>query len=69
MDNTWDSIEAEEELLEEVQDSLREPCKLPYHSQFFPGLYIHLSFDGGSRNGIGTAGFVIADSETGEVER
>ena len=69
MDNTWDNIEAEEELLEEVQDSLREPCKLLYCSQFFPGPFIHLSFDGGSHNGIGTAGFVIADSETGEVER
>ena len=69
MDNAWENIEAEEELLEEVQDSLREPCKLPYRSQFFPGPFIHLSFDGGSRSGIGTAGFVIADSETGEVER
>ena len=69
MDNTWDSIEAEEELLEEVQDSLREPCKLPYRSQFFPGLFTHISFDGGSRRGIGTAGFVIADSKMGEVER
>mgnify|MGYP003422938598 CR=1 FL=1 len=30
--NTWEENEVEEDLLEDVQDSLREPCKLPYRS-------------------------------------
>jgi ribonuclease HI len=45
-------------------------AKLPNHSKFLSGPFIHAAFDGGcTPESVGTCGYVIAISTTGEVVR
>lgn len=46
------------------------PARVPRRGTFSRGPYVHVQFDGGAaRNGIATAGYVIADSRGQEVVR
>ena len=58
----------EDELAQSVAPSL-ETEFTPGGSRFVPGDFIHVQFDGGSANGVGTGGFVILRSDGQELVR
>ena len=52
-----------------AERALRKPLSIPAKSRFLPGKFVHVQFDGGSEDGLGTGGFVIIDGEGKEVVR
>ena len=52
-----------------AESALQRPMHLPPRARFAPGKAIHVQFDGGSTDGIGTGGFVILDGDDNEIVR
>ena len=52
-----------------AESALQKPVHLPPRARFAPGKAIHVQFDGGSADGVGTGGFVILDGDDNEVVR
>ena len=46
-----------------TERALRKPLSSPAKSRFLPGKFMHVQFDGGSEDGLGTGGFVIINGE------
>jgi hypothetical protein len=51
------------------EEQATRPVMLAPKARFAAGPFVHLAFDGGSRNAEGTAGFVIATSDGTEIRR
>ena len=49
--------------------ALRKPLSIPAKSRFLPGKFVHVQFDGGSEDRLGTGGFVIIDGEGKDIIR
>lgn len=50
-------------------EEILKPYAIPRASRFEPGPYVHVQFDGGSAQGVGTGGFVILDPSGEEIIR
>ncbi len=55
--------------MKKAEGALQKPIHMPPKARFQPGPHIHVQFDGGSQNGIGTGGFVILDQDQKEIIR
>ena len=53
----------------QVLSALKQPMHLPPKAQFIEGDSVHVQFDGGAQDGVGTGGFVILDKNEKEVVR
>jgi hypothetical protein len=63
-------VEDDEGLDAQLLRQLETPARLPKWGVFKKGRFVHAAFDGGaSKEGIGTAGYVIADATGQEVVR
>ena len=67
-DNEW-ADESASSSDEDEQEHAKRPVVLAPKSWFGPGPFIHVAFDGGSRNSEGTAGYVIGLSNGFELRR
>ena len=45
------------------------PIRIPLRARFMKGKAVHVKFDSGSQDGIGTGGFVILDGDGKEIVR
>jgi hypothetical protein len=66
----WEQLEGElgaAEPTPELQEQLSTPANMPRKARFTDGPAVHIFFDGGSKQGLGTAGFVILDTLEREV--
>ena len=52
-----------------AERALRKPLSILAKSRFLPRKFVHVQFDRGSEDGLGTGGFVIIDGEGKEVVR
>ena len=52
-----------------AESALQRPVHLPPRARFAPGKAVHVQFDGGSADGVGTGGFVILDGDGHKVVR
>ena len=68
----WDKQLAEiiqlEDEVEELKKGL-DTTSLPSASRFKPGPFVHVQFDGGSVEGVGTGGFTIVGPDGAELVR
>ena len=46
-----------------TERALRRPLSIPAKSRFLTGKFVHVQFDGGSKDGLGTGGFVIINGK------
>lgn len=67
--NDWAVDEEEQHIDTALLERLETPARVPRWGQFSSGPYVHVAFDGGAREGVGTAGYVIADAKGREVVR
>ena len=52
-----------------AEKALRQQLHMPPKARFTSGPALHVQFDGGAQDGIGTGGFVILDGEGKELVR
>ena len=61
-ENDWTLEETDDPVDPELLARLNRAVRVPKWGQFGRGPFVHVAFDGGSREGVGSAGFVIADA-------
>ena len=61
-ENDWTLEETDDPVDPELLARLNRAVRVPKWGQFGKGPFVHVAFDGGSREGVGSAGFVIADA-------
>lgn len=68
-ENDW-ALADEEEVDPDLAARLAAPSRVPRWGRFRGGKFVHVAFDGGaSRDGIATAGYIIADAGGRELVR
>jgi hypothetical protein len=66
----WSQLEGELDPLEEsLATSLSKPAHMPSKARLHRGPAMHILFDGGSKSGLGTAGYVLIGRDGKEIER
>jgi len=67
--NEWELDEQDDPVDPNLLQRLKKAVRVPKWGKFLAGEFVHLSFDGGAKDGVGSAAFVLVDAKGQEVVR